>query len=308
MNVFVAGASGTIGVPLVRELVRAGHRVTAMTRTADKQAMLEALGATAVVADALDSNALARVVAAARPTHVIHQLTALPKNGMVKRASDLAGTNRLRIDGTRNLLAAAISAGATRLIGASFAPFQAIKAAADVDEAAAAVASLESQILDASARGLIEGIVLRYGLFYGRENPATRQMIAMARKRMLPVVRGDNSLLPVIHIADAVAATIAALDRPVKAAGQPLVGAVYDIVDDRAVSMTEIVTSLAEHAGAPRPLTVPAWLPRLLTPYMARVTSMRVSLSNARARADLGWRPTYPTIREGLSQTLSTAA
>ena len=121
LRVFVAGGSGTIGIPLVRALVEAGHHVTALTRSADKQQSLLGLGATPAVADALDAARLTEVVLGARPTHVIHQLTALPKEG-ARRASDLAPTNRLRIEGTRNLLAAAIAAGATRLIGGSFAP------------------------------------------------------------------------------------------------------------------------------------------------------------------------------------------
>jgi 2-alkyl-3-oxoalkanoate reductase len=309
MRIFIAGASGTIGVPLVRELVRAGRQVAAMTRSSDKKQMLESLGATVVVADALDADAVMRAVKSAAPTHVIHQLTALPKDGTVRRARDLAATNRLRVEGTRHLLAAAIAAGAKRIIAQSFAPLQGVPAGdAGIDEAADAVRSLESQVLEASRSGRIEGVVLRYGLFYGPDNPATQSMIALARRRMLPVVRGDNSLLPVIHMDDAVSATIAALERPAPPAGRPLVDALYEIVDDRPLSMTEIVTTLADYAGARRPLTVPAWLPRLVAPYMARITSVRVPASNARARAELAWAPAYPTIREGLSHTFRAAA
>ncbi len=301
MKVFVAGASGTIGVPLVRALVKAGHDVTAMTRTPSKQESLRALGAKPVVADALDAAAVTRVVAAAAPDVVIHQLTALPKAGGVKRAADLEPTNRLRIDGTRNLVSAAVAAHARRIIVGSFALLRA--AGPDTPAAsragAEAVGSMESQILEASRRGLIEGVVLRYGLFYGPDNPATKNMITMARRRMLPVIRGDRSLLPVIHVDDAVSATLAALDH-----GEP--GGVYEIVDDRPVSMTDIVTTLADRVGAPRPFTVPAWLPRLLAPYMAQITSIRLPLSNAAARTALGWRPRYPTIDDGL--TFSQAA
>ena len=303
MSVFVAGASGTIGVPLVRALVDAGHHVTALTRSIDKRQGLRALGATPAVADALDAAALRNVVTAAQPTHVIHQLTALPKDGVVRRASDLTQTNRLRIDGTRNLLAAAIAAGAKRFIGGSFAPLQGIDPSAvpDAREAAAAVESMESQILEASRSGAIEGIVLRYGLFYGRGNPATQKMIAMVRWRMLPVVRGDRSLLPCVHMADAVSATVAALDR-----GSP--GSVFNIVDDRSVSMTEIVRTLAAFAGAPSPFTVPAWVARVLAPYMAGMTALSLSLTNETAKAELGWRPMYPTIRDGLAHMTARAA
>src|SRR5262245_26072655 len=119
MNVFVAGASGTIGIPLVRALVAAGHQVTALTRSPGKQDELRRLGAIPALADALDSEALRAVLLAAKPWHVIHQLTALPKEGP-SSASDLVATNRLRIDGTRNLLDASIRAGAIRFVGGSF--------------------------------------------------------------------------------------------------------------------------------------------------------------------------------------------
>jgi len=160
---------------------------------------------------------------------------------------------------------------------------------------------MENQVLDASRRGAIEGIVLRYGLFYGIETPSTVAMIEMVRRRRLPVVRGDASQLPVIHVDDAVSATLRALE-----AGRP--GDSYEIVDDRAVSFTEIVQAIAEFTGSPAPLRVPAWLPRLVSPYMARMTSMRMPLSNAAAKAELGWRPKYPTMRDGLAEMLQRAA
>jgi nucleoside-diphosphate-sugar epimerase len=302
MRVFVAGGSGAIGIPLVQALVAAGHQVTALTRSPEKQPLLRGLGATPAVADALDAAGLKTAVAAARPTHVIHQLTALPKGGP-RRASELAATNRLRVDGTRNLLEAAIAAGAARIIGGSFALIAEPRPnlPRDARDGANAIVSMEAQILDATQAHRIEGIVLRYGLFYGPRTPSTEQMVALVRRRLLPVVRGDHGLLPCIHIDDAVSATVAALDR-----GAP--GSIYDIVDDRPVSMTEIVKAIAEYAGAPAPFAVPAWLPRLLAPYLAGVTSLRLPLSNARARAELGWQPKFSTWRDGLSEMLARAA
>jgi len=298
MNVFLAGGSGAIGVPLVRALVAAGHSVTALTRSPANAPMLRALGATPAVADALDADALRRVVVAAHPTHVIHQLTALPKGGP-RSARDLMPTNRLRTEGTRNLVAAASAAGAARMIGGSFALLGAAKSGIPPGIAAAAdaVQSMESQILE--ARGL-EGVVLRYGLFYGPETASTLQMIALARRRLLPAVRGDRGLLPWIHVDDAASATVAALDRAPA-------GSTYDIVDDRAVSSSEMARAIAAAAGAPRPIAVPAWLPRLVAPYLARMMAIRLPLSNEKARAELGWRPAFPTIDEGLS-TLRRAA
>jgi len=302
MTIFIAGGSGTIGIPLVRALVAAGHEVAALTRSAGKHAELRALGAAPAVADALDPSALAAAVAAARPTHVIHQLTALPKDGPRKQ-SDVEATNRLRIDGTRNLLDASISAGARRFVVGSFALLspRGPVAAASEDPAAAAVRSMESQVLDATKRGSIEGVVLRYGMFYGLDTPSTTAMIDRVRKRRLPVVRGDAGQLPFIHIDDAVSATVCALDKAPA-------GSTYDIVDDRAVSLTEIADALAEYTGSARPLRVPAWLPRLVAPYLARMTSIRMPLSNARAKADLGWRPKYSTVRDGLADMFRHAA
>jgi nucleoside-diphosphate-sugar epimerase len=302
MNIFIAGGSGTIGIPLVRTLVAGGHQVTALTRSPGKQGELRALGATPAVADALDRERLIAAVAAAHPTHVIHQLTALPKDGP-RRSSDVEATNRLRIEGTRNLLDAAVGAGARRFVVGSFAILspRGPAGAGVEDGAAAAVRSMESQVLDATKRGAIEGVILRYGMFYSLETPSTKAMIDMVRKRRLPVIRGDAGQLPLIHIDDAVSATVRALDKAPA-------GSTYDIVDDRAVSLTEIVEALAEYTGSPRPLRVPAWLPRLFAPYLVRMTSMRMPLSNAAAKAELGWRPKYSTLRDGLAEMFRHAA
>jgi 2-alkyl-3-oxoalkanoate reductase len=302
MNVFIAGGTGAIGVPLVRQLVAAGHQVTALTRSDANAGKLRALGAAPAIADALDADALRRVIVAAHPTYVIHELTALPKGG-AKSARDLEATNRLRIEGTRNLIAASVAAGVRRIVAGSFAPIASASVAGDKELAAAAEAirSMESQVLDASRSGTIEGVVLRYGLFYGPDAASTAEMMAMARRRMLPAIRGDRSLLPCIHVEDAAAATIAALDRAPA-------GRTYDIVDDQPVSFSEIVRAVAEVAHAPRPIAVPQWVPRLITPFMARIISVRLPLSNAKARADLGWRPRYATMRDGLRQAVPHAA
>jgi 2-alkyl-3-oxoalkanoate reductase len=304
MNVFVAGGTGAIGVPLVRALVARHHRVFATTRSRDKETMIRALGATPVVVDALDAAALEKVVRDAAPTHVIHQLTALPKTGP-RRASDLEPTNRLREEGTRNLLTAAIAARAQRIVIGSFALIGAAgrieSTDAQIDRAADAVRSMELQAVDAAKRGDIEAIVLRYGLFYGPGNPATDELVALVRKRWLPRVRNDRGQLPYIHLDDAVAATIAALEH-----GRP--AGVYDIVDDRPASFSEIVTELADVVGARPPLTVSPWLVRLAAPYMARLLSLQLPLSNAAARRELHWAPTFPSYREGLRQTIAQAA
>jgi nucleoside-diphosphate-sugar epimerase len=302
MNVFVAGGTGTIGIPVVRALVAGGHQVTALTRSARKQDAIRALGANAAVADAFNREALIAALEAAHPTHVIHQLTALPKDGP-RRAHDLDATNRLRVDGTRNLLNAAIDARVRRFVVGSFAMLSP-RGAADApaqNEAAAAVQSMETQVLEATKRGSLEGVILRYGMFYGLESPTTVRMIRMVRKRLLPVVSGDAGQLPLIHVDDAVSATLNALDLAPA-------GSTYDIVDDQSMSLTDIVEAIAEYTGSTPPFRVPAWLPRLIAPYMARFTAFRMPLSNAKARAELGWRPKFPTMRDGLAEMLRHAA
>jgi len=294
MRIFVAGGSGTIGMPLVRALVNAGHTVTALTRSRAREGELKQLGASVAIADALDREALVRAVVESRPTHVVHQLTALPKNGPAA-PQDLVATNRLRIDGTRNLLDAAAEAGAHRVVVGSFAllsPRDGLTPSADAG--AVAVRSMEEQVLDATSRGTLEGVILRYGLFYGVDVPSTAATIAQVRKRRIPVVRGDVGELPVITVADAVGATVLALDRAPA-------GAVYDIVDDHPVSLREIVETIAEFTGAPEPWRVPAWLARTIAPYRARLVSVRMPVSNGRAKSELGWRLQYPTIRDGLA-------
>jgi nucleoside-diphosphate-sugar epimerase len=297
MNVFVAGGSGTIGVPLVRALVARGNRVAATTRSPERASLVSRLGAMPIVVDALDAQALEHAVQRSAPTHVIHQLTALPKGGP-RRASDLEPTNRLRDEGTRNLLRAAIASNVQRIVVGSFGPLAVVEDVAR-DRGIAAVKSMESQTLEAAADGAIEGIVLRYGLFYGPDNPATQELLTLVRKRRLPRVRNDHGQLPFIHLDDAVTATLAALDR-----GRS--GGVYDIVDDHPASFSEFVAEMAEISAAPRPFEVPRWVLRLSAPYMSRMLSARVPMSNAKARQELAWVPQSPSYREGLRQMMAS--
>ena len=299
MNVFVAGGSGTIGVPLVRALVARGHRVTATTRSPEKTSLISALGATPVVVDALDAHALEGAVQSAAPTLVIHQLTALPKAG-ARRASDLEPTNRLRDEGTRNLLRAAIASRAERIIVGSFAMLAIAQDSTEVvrDPAAVAVKSMESQVLDAAGRGVMQGVVLRYGLFYGPGNPATEELVALVRKRRLPRLREDRGQLPFIHLDDAVNATVAALDRGSS-------GCVYHIVDDERASFSYFVSEIAALTASPRPFAIPWWVARVIAPYMSQLFALQVSATNTEARRALAWAPQFPSYRDGLRQMVA---
>ena len=305
MRVFVAGATGALGVPLVRRLVASGHEVTGLTRSGAKAALVRDLGATPAVADALDAATLGAAVAESAPDAVVHALTALPKRGPL-RISELAATDRVRTRGTANLIEAAVAAGARRLVGESVAlvygdtgeavatearparaPHPALQSSMD------AVTSLEDQVLKASRAGRIEGVVLRYGIFYGPGVASTDFMLRTLRRRMFPLLGGGRSVVSWIHVDDAAGATAAALTR-----GQP--GEVYNVVDDEPATLRDFVTELTRAVGAPAPFSVPAWVARLLGPLPATLATIRLRVSNEKAKQELGWAPVYPTYREGM--------
>jgi nucleoside-diphosphate-sugar epimerase len=306
MKVLLAGASGAIGVPLTRRLVANDHEVLGLTRNRAGGAALEALGATPVVADALDRDGLMRAVAGQSADAVIHELTALRKPPL--RPSGMAPTNQLRIEGSANLLEAADELGAKRFVTQSIifgygfydhgpgiltedSPFGR-PAGNRNDPAIAAMLSAEEQAFTAP-----EGIALRYGLLYGGDVEERRALLA---RRGLPVARGG--LIGWVHHDDAAAATVAALEH-----GRP--GQAYNIVDDQPATWREVFTTMAAVLGVPRPRNLPPWLVRLVAPYVASFavdTSMRVS--NAKARNELGWRPAYPTFREGIEAMVAAHA
>jgi nucleoside-diphosphate-sugar epimerase len=298
MKVLLAGASGAIGIPITRQLIAHGHQVLGLTRDPAGARRLEALGASPVVADALDRDGLVCAVEGLSAGAVIHELTALRK--APRRHRGMALTDRLRSQGTTNLLAAAEVLGARRFLTQSIilgygyrdhgaavlterAPFG--RPAGDrSDPHLAAMRSTEQQAFSAP-----EGIALRYGLLYGGD---AERLHALLARRGLPVARGG--LLGWVHHEDAAAATVAALEH-----GRP--GQAYNVVDDLPATWQEVYTAMAEAFGDPPPRRLPRWLFRLAAPYVASFavdTSMRVS--NARAKAELGWRPAFPTYRDGL--------
>ena len=303
MRVFVTGATGALGRHLVPGLVAAGHEVTATTRTPGKVAQLRAAGAEPVVVDGLDREAVIAAVRTAAPEVIVHQMTALAGLRSLRNPDKaFAATNELRTRGTDNLLAAAARAGTRRVIAQGY-------AGAGPDKPSGAALKTDDDLLDwrpiPSAARMVaairhvdetvpleapEGIVLRYGTFYGPG--ASDVLLDAVRKRQVPVIGSGTGIWSFIEITDAAAATLAAVEG-----GAP---GIYNVVDDDPAPVAEWVPYLAQVAGAKPPLRMPAWLGRLLAGgfVVAQMTTSRGS-SNQKARKELGWVPRYPSWREG---------
>jgi nucleoside-diphosphate-sugar epimerase len=312
MRVFVAGASGAVGRPLMPKLVAAGHEVTGMTRSESKAEAVRKAGARAVVADVFDVDALRAAVEEARPEVVVHELTALPDRLDFRKKDVYAPTNRLRTEGTRNLLDAARAAGARRFVCQSIAfayrnEGSRVKSEADplLDDAPGAFGSgvkalheMESMVLGTEG---LDGLVLRYGFFYGpgTHYGADGAMVADVRRRRLPIVGRGTGVFSFIHVDDAADATVAAVERG--AAG------VYNITDDEPAAMSEWVPVLAEAAGAKRPMRVPVWLAKLVGGKQAATFSSELrGASSEKAKRELGWQPAHPSWRSGFAAALGS--
>jgi nucleoside-diphosphate-sugar epimerase len=307
MRVFVTGATGALGQHLVPALIAAGHEVTATTRTPGKAGQLREAGAEAVVVDGLDREAVIAAVQAASPEVIVHEMTALADMRSLRNPDKVfAATNELRTRGTDNLLAAAARAGTRRVIAQSNtnmtarlgAPVQTEEDALDsrpVPSAAGTVAAVK-HVEEAVPRAVTEGIVLRYGNFYGPG--ASDFLVETVRKRQVPVIGGGAGIWSFIEIADAAAATVAAVGS-----GAP---GVYNIVDSDPAPVAEWLPYLAKVAGAKPPLRLPVWLGRLLAGdfVVSQMTEARGS-SNEKAKKELGWEPQYASWREGFRAWVS---
>jgi nucleoside-diphosphate-sugar epimerase len=309
MRIFLAGATGAMGRSLVPQLVSAGHQVTGTTRSRDKFDQLRAGGADPVLVDGLDAAGVGEAVAAAEPDVIIHQMTALSGSSDLRHFDrTFALTNELRTAGTDNLLAAARAAGVGRFIAQSFTGWPnertggPVKTEADpLDpnppkwqrQSLAAITYLEHAVLSAP----LEGVVLRYGMFYGPG--ASDEMIQLVRKRRMPIVGAGGGVWSMIHIDDAATATVAALTA---GAG------VYNIVDDEPATSAVVLSTLAEIIGDKPPRHLPVWLARLAAGEVgvAYLTSIRGS-SNAKAKRELGWQPRWASWREGFRDGLTDA-
>jgi nucleoside-diphosphate-sugar epimerase len=305
MRVFVAGASGAIGRPLVPQLVAAGHEVTGTTRSEERAEGIRASGARAVVCDALDADALRAAVEQGAPEVVVHQLTALPHRFDPRDKEIYAATNRVRGEGTRNLIAAARAAGVRRLVCQSIAFAYAPGAQPEVmdedarlalgspppfGDAVRAIDEMERAVLGAEG---LEGVVLRYGWFYG---PGTfyaddGSMAHDVRKRRFPVIGRGTGLFSFVHVDDAASATVAAVER-----GAP---GIYNVVDDDPAPQREWLPFYAEAIGAKKPLRVPVWIARLVVGKIATMVGVQPGASNAKATRELGWEPRWASWRQG---------
>ena len=301
MRVLLAGASGAIGMPLIRQLHAAGHDVLAIHKAAQGRERLAAAGATPIQVDVLNRPDMLRALRGQRADAVISELTALKKPPASHK--DMTATDRLRTEGTANLIAAARQIGARRFLTQSMVfgygygdwsgrvltesdPFGP-PGHGRFEEHIAAMRSNEQQVFAADG---LEGVALRYGLLYG-SGPAGDAMVDGLRKRRLPVVR-NSGVQPWVYIDDAAAATAVAAER-----GEP--GEAYNIADDEPVSLATVVTAMAEAVGAPKPRAVPGWL-LAAAPYAKAVMTGGLRVSNAKAVRELGWTLRAPTYHEGI--------
>lgn len=305
MRVFIAGATGAVGSRLVPLLVAAGHEVVGTTRSEARVGELERAGANGVVMDGLDAASVRRAVLEAHPDAIVHQLTALSGQvGDMKHFDQgFAATNALRTRGTDHLLAAAAEAGVARFIAQSYSGWPNERTGGGVKteedrldpnpttasrETLAAIRYVEQQTTDAG------GLALRYGTLYGPGNAIGRggEVVEMVAARKLPVVGGGTGVWSFCHVDDAASSAAAALTRG--AAG------VYNIVDDEPAPVSEWLPELARAIGAKPPMRIPAWMARPLIGEhgVSMMTQVRGS-SNAKAKRELGWEPSWPSWREG---------
>jgi nucleoside-diphosphate-sugar epimerase len=317
VRVFVAGGTGALGRPLVPLLVERGHEVAGLTRSAERAEWLKRTGAIAAIGDALDRDAVMKAVFRAEPEVVVHELTAFSKLGTNLRRfeRDVAETNRLRTEGTDILLAAALAAGSRRFVAQSFAgwtyardggPVKTEADPLDSDPLPQMRGALDAiRYHEGAALGTdgFDGIVLRYGIFYGPGTSfgAGGLYVREIRRRRFPIVGEGGAVWSFVHVDDAASATVAAIEG-----GKP---GVYNVVDDEPAPVALWLPELAAAIGAKSPLRVPVWLGRLFAGELGvlLMTDTRGS-SNAKAKRELGWQPIYASWRDGFRHGLADAA
>ena len=310
MRILVAGATGAVGMHLVPALLARGYEVVGTTRTPSKTTTLEQMGARPMVLDVLDGEAVMRAAREGRPGVIVHQATAIPASLDIRHfAQAFAPTNRLRTEGTHNLVAAARACGA-RIVAQSFAgwPYARqgglVKSEDDpldphppaaLRSTLEAIRTLESAVIEA------HGTVLRYGAFYGpcTSLTASGSQVDLIRRRQFPIIGRGTGIWSFAHIEDIAEATALAI-------GQGATG-IYNVVDDEPAAVAEWLPYAAKLMGAKSPLRVPRWVGRLLAgEHVAVLMNDTRGASNAKIKQRLGWRPKYATWRDGFRAALAT--
>ena len=306
MRVFVAGASGAIGARLVPQLIDRGYEVIGTFKSPEKEARLRAFGAQPVALDLLDGLAVRKALLDSKPDAIVHEATALAKGGFSRKLDKpFAQTNRLRTEGIDNLLAAATDAGVHRFIAQSFAPYRyareggLVKTEDDPLDAAPPKGAKETNAAMAHVDQVVPaagGIALRYGGFYGNSDD---QVIKLIRKRRFPMIGNGAGVMSWIHLDDAAAATVLALEYD--GAG------IFNIVDDDPAPSSEWLPVLAKALGAKPPHHIPAGLLKLLLgeDVVMGQTQSR-GASNAKAKRELRWELRYPSWRQGFAAAFTS--
>ena len=315
MKVFVAGATGALGKQLVPKLVGSGHDVWGTTRSESRAALVSDLGARPVVLDALDADAVGEAVSAVEPDVIVHQLTALSGALDLRRFErTFAQTNRLRTEGTDILLSAARAAGTRRFVAQSYAGWPSARSGGpvkteedplDMDPPAAvrttseAIRYLERAVTQAD---WIEGVVLRYGGFYGPgtslELDPPGEMLEMIRKRKFPIVGAGGGVWSFIHIEDAGEATLRAVESG--APGRD------NVVDDEPARVSEWLPAASAALHAKPPMRVPRWLGRIIAGEAAAVMMTEIrGAPNGKAKREFGWQPRHPSFARALAEEIA---
>jgi nucleoside-diphosphate-sugar epimerase len=303
----VAGASGAVGRPVVRELVGRGHEVVALTSSESKRAVLEQLGAAAVVGDVFDAQRMVELVGAAEPEGVVNVASKWSVNPT--RIRQVTPANEIREHGARNMVAAAVAASARRYVNESmmfvYGYGDRAEPATESDRPARvksnglqrvidAIVAAEGAVRERAERGEIEGTCLRFGLFHGQHADSSRLIFDLVRKRRLPLVGSGDTVRSWIELEDAARAVVDALERAPA-------GSIYNVVDDEPVTMRDYVGEIVRLTGAKPPHRVPHWLIRVGASYLAAAFGGgRLPVSNAKIKSELGWSPRYPSYREAL--------
>ena len=298
MKVLLAGASGVLGRPTTRNLVDAGHDVVGLVRSDEAADVIRSLGGTPMRGDVLDAEAVR--VAAEGAEAVVNLTAAVPTGADVKQAAK--ENDRLRMEGTRNLLAAAGAVGAQVYVHESVVYVYGNRGTTWVTEEDEPKGKLATAAQEAEALVRASGlpwVILRFGSVYGREAWHTQLMVSQLKKRMLPIVGEGDNYWSLVHAEDAGLATARAVEDAAD-------NSIYNVCDDQPVKMGELFAHFAELLGAQPPMQVPGIVARMAVGGdVLDVLTSSIRMSNRAIKQDLGFEPAYPSYREGLAQVLS---